>query len=745
VLNSSLRTEDNALTSNDSNQAPHASALPSAFITDLREDLLHHDPLLACLVELTRLHGRPSTRAALSAGLPLEGGCLTPSLFARAATRAGLSSRIVRRALASIDNVLLPVILLLKGDQACVLLGWNEAGDTAQLLFPETGQGEITLSRDELNDRYMGIALFARPRFAFDARTPEVGKVVTRHWFWGALLEQSPLYRDVLGAALLINIFALVMPLFSMNVYDRIVPNNAIDTMWMLALGVFLIFIMDFMMRLLRGHFVDLASARIDVKLSAMIMERVLGMRLEAKPASVGSFSSNLRSFESVRDFIASATVSALIDFPFAILFLLVITWISWPLVFIPIVGLILGLIYAYVIQHKMHELVETTYRASAMRNASLIESLTSIETIKTQGAEGVIQNKWERSTAFLARTSAQMRLLSSSATNGAMTITQVVNVLLVVAGVYLIQDRHLTMGGLIAVTMLGGRAIAPLGQAVGMLMQFQNARMTLETLDKLMAQPVERPDASAFIHRPEIQGEIEFRNVSFSYPGQGEAALQNVSLRITPGEHVVVLGRTGSGKTTLQKLMLGLYQPSDGVVRIDGIDLRQLDPADLRRNVGFVGQDATLFYGTLRENISIGAPYADDSAIVQAAETAGLTQFVNRHPKGFDMLIGERGESLSGGQRQEVAIARAVLMDPPVLFFDEPTSAMDFSTEHGFKERLKRFAAHKTMVIVTHRTSLIDLATRIIVVDDGRIVADGPREQVIEALQSGRVGRASP
>ena len=558
------------------------------------------------------------------------------------------------------------------------------------------------------------------------------------------MLEQSQVYRDVIGAALLINIFALVMPLFSMNVYDRVVPNNATDTLWMLAMGVFLIFGMDFMMRLLRGHFVDLASARIDVKLSALIMERVLGMRLEAKPASVGSFASNLRSFESVRDFIASATVTVLIDFPFSFLFLLVIAWISWPLVFIPIIALVVGLIYAYVIQHKMHELAETTYRASALRNASLIESLTSLETIKTQSAEGAVQTKWERTTSFLARTSAQMRLLSASATNGAMTITQVVNVLLIVAGVYLIKDRQLTMGGLIAITMLGGRAIAPLGQLVGMLMQFQNARMSLETLDKLMAQPVERPDASAFIHRPEIQGEIELRNVSFSYPGQGEAALQNVSLRITPGEHIVVLGRTGSGKTTLQKLMLGLYQPTDGVVRIDGIDLRQLDPADLRRNVGFVGQDATLFYGTLRENISIGAPYADDSAIVLAAETAGLSQFVNRHPKGFDMLIGERGESLSGGQRQEVAIARAVLMDPPVLFFDEPTSAMDFSTEHGFKERLKRFAAHKTMVIVTHRTSLIDLATRIIVVDDGRIVADGPREQVVEALQSGKVGGAS-
>lgn len=732
------------MTSLDSSPIPPGNAETNIFVADLREDLLHHDPLLACLVELTRLHGRPSTRAALSAGLPLESGCLTPSLFARAATRAGLSSRIVRRPLDAIDLALLPVILLLKGDQACVLLGWDEAGDTARLLFPETGQGEVWLPRAALAERYLGIALFARPRFSFDARTPEVGKVAERHWFWGALIEQGPVYRDVIGAALLINLFALVLPLFSMNVYDRVVPNNATDTLWMLALGVSLVIGMDYVMRLLRGHFVDLASARIDVKLSALIMERVLGMRLEARPASVGSFASNLRSFESVRDFIASATVTALIDFPFALIFLLVITWISWPLVLIPIVGLICGLIYAYVVQHKMHELSETTYRASAQRNATLIESLTALETIKTQGAEGVVQNKWERTTAFLARTGAQLRLLSASATNGAAAITQVVNVVLIIAGVYLIQERLLTMGGLIAVTMLGGRAIAPLGQAVGLLMQFQNARMSLSTLDKLMQQPVERPDAAAFIHRPELQGEIEFRNVSFNYPSQGEAALQNISLRIAPGEHVVVIGRTGSGKTTLQKLMLGLYQPSEGVVRIDGIDLRQLDPADLRRNVGFVGQDATLFYGTLRENIAIGAPYADDSAIVAAAEVAGLTQFVNRHPKGFDMLIGERGESLSGGQRQEVAIARAVLMEPPILFFDEPTSAMDFSTEHGFKERLKRFAAHKTLVIVTHRTSLIELATRIIVVDDGRIVADGPREQVVEALQSGRVGRAA-
>ena len=715
----------------------------SGAASGLREDLLHHDPLLGCLVEMTRLHGRPSTRAALTAGIPLEKGCLTPSLFARSAARAGFACKIVRRPVERIDNALLPAILLLNGDEACVLLGWEGEGDAAvaRLLFPETGQGEIRLVRDELQTRYLGIAIFCRPRFTFDARAPEVGKVKLRHWFWGTLAEQWPVYRDVVAAALLINVFALVMPLFSMNVYDRVVPNNAVDTLWMMALGVLLIIGMDFAVRLLRGHFIDLAGARIDVQLSSTIMERVLGMRMEGKPASVGSFASNLRAFESVRDFIASATVSALIDLPFALIFILVIIWISWPLALIPLIALVIGLIYAHVVQHKMHELAETSYRAAAMRNGALIESLTALETIKTQCAEGTVQKKWESTTAFLARINAQTRLLSASAMNGAAAIQQTVNVVLIIGGVYLIHAGNLSMGGLIAVTMLGGRAITPLGQVVGLLMQYQNARTALESLEKLMANPIERGD-DEFIHRPELSGDIEFRDVSFSYPGQAESALRNVSFRIHAGEKVVIIGRTGSGKTTLQKLILGLYKPTEGAVRLDGIDQRQLDPADIRRNIGFVGQECILFYGSLRENISIGAPYADDSAIVQAAEVAGLTQFVNRHPQGFDMLIGERGESLSGGQRQEVAIARAVLMDPPVLLLDEPTSAMDFSTEHQFKQRIRQYAAHKTMIIVTHRTSLIELADRIIVVDEGRIVADGPREQVIDALQSGKVGK---
>ena len=711
----------------------------------LPEDQLHHDPLLDCLVELTRIHGRPSTRAALSAGLPLPRIGLTPSLFHRAAARAGFASKVVRRPLERIEPALLPAILLLEGNQACLLVGWQGEGEgaTAQVLFPESGQGAVSLPRAEIERRYAGIAIFARPRFRFDQRTPQVGEIAQRHWFWGAFLEQLPVYRDVLMAAAIINVLALAMPLFTMNVYDRVVPNFAVETLWMMAAGILLVLGVDYALRLLRGHFVDLAGARIDHQLSALIMERVLGMRMADRPASVGSFAATLRSFESVRDFIASATVTALIDFPFAILFLLAMAWISWPLVFVPILGGIAMLVYSYVIQHKMQELSETTYRASALRNATLIESLTALETIKAHGAEGQMQAKWEKTAAFLARVSGELRLLSSSVMNGANTLQQFVNLAAVVAGVYLIHIGWLTMGGLIACTMLAGRAMQPMAQLVALMMQYQNARLALKSLEETMQRPTERANESAFIHRTEIRGEIEFRDVSFSYAKDTEPVLKNASLRIRPGEHVVVLGRVGSGKTTLQKLILGLYAPTSGAVYIDGVDLRQLDPADVRRNIGYVGQDTLLFYGSLRDNIAIGAPYADDQTIIEAAEMGGLAEFVNRHPQGFDMLIGERGESISGGQRQGVAMARAVLLDPPILLLDEPTSSMDFSSEEQLKERLRRFTEHKTMVIVTHRLSLLNLAHRIVVLDAGRVVADGPRDQVIADLQSGKVGKA--
>jgi ATP-binding cassette subfamily C protein LapB len=710
--------------------------------TGLSDENLQIDPLLDCLVELSRIHGRPETRAGLSSGLPLTTAGMTPSLFVRAASRVGLAAKVVRRPLDKIEATLLPAVLLLDGDTACVLLAWEEDG-SAQVLYPETGQGTVSVPSEELAARYAGIAIFVHPKFRFDRRAPEVGRA-PRHWFWGAFQDQLPLYRDVLAAALLINVFALAFPLFSMNIYDRVVPNFAVETLWMLALGLAIVLGIDYALRLMRGYFVDLAGARIDIRLSALIMERVLGMRLADRPPSVGAYAATLRSFESLRDFIASATVTAVIDLPFALLFLVVLAWISWPIVFIPLVGLALVVGYSYSVQARMKELSESTFRAAAMRNATLVESLTAMETIKAHGAERVMQTKMESTSAFLADVSSRLRLLSSSVVNGVNSLTQLVNVATVVAGVYLIHEGQLTMGGLIACTMLGGRAMAPLGQMVALMMQYQNAHTALLHLEQTMDNEGERPSQTSFLHRPDLKGDIVFQNVHFAYPGRTEEALRDVSFRIAAGEKVVVIGRVGSGKTTLQRLILGLYTPSKGAVTIDGVDLRQLDPTELRRNIGYVEQDAMLFYGTLRDNIRISSPLAEDGAILAAAEVGGLTALADRHPQGFDMVVGERGESLSGGQRQGVAIARAALLDPPIIMLDEPTGSMDFTSEAQFKERLRHFAQHRTVLVVTHRNSLLEIADRIIVLDEGRVVADGPRERVLDDLKAGRVGKAS-
>jgi ATP-binding cassette subfamily C protein LapB len=650
----------------------------------------------------------------------------------------------MRRELTDIENALLPVVLLLNDAEACLLVGWEDGGNTAQVIFPELGDAATALPLAELQFRYAGTVIFARPEFRFDRRAPEVGRVARRHWFWGAFTENLPVYRDVLLAAGLINVFALAMPLFIMNVYDRVVPNQAVETLWLLAIGLCLVLFFDFALRMMRGYFIDLAGKRIDVDLSARIMERVLGIRLENRPVSAGSFAANLRSFETVRDFIASATVTALVDLPFAVLFLVVMAWIDLPM-FVPVLfGMVLVVGYAWLVQAKMHDLAETTYRAGAMRNANLVESLVGLETVKAVGAEGVMQRKWERSAIFLARVSNQLRLLAATTINSAAWMQQLVSLAIIILGVYRIGVAELSMGGLIACTMLAGRAMAPFGQVAGLLTQYHNAVTALTSLDEIMGKATERDTDTGFVSRPVFRGEIDFRDVEFGYPGDNGAALRKVSFNIQPGERVALLGRVGSGKSTLLRLMLGLYQPQSGTIRIDGVDIRQLDPTQLRRNVGYVPQDATLFFGSLKENILLAMPHLDDSDLLAAAQVAGLAEMVNTHPRGFDMLVGERGESLSGGQRQGVAIARAVVHNPPILLLDEPTGSMDHSSEDTIKRNFQQFATGKTMVIVTHRTTLLELVDRIIVIDNGRIVADGPKARVVEALRQGRIEKAA-
>ncbi len=702
------------------------------------------DELLLCLQFLARAHGELPTRDALMAGLPAENGRLTPGLFSRAARRAHLSSQLVSCPLSELKDALLPAIVLLRDERACVLLGFNEDRSQVRIAYPELADAPVEVPLTAIAADYLGSTIYARPTQRYDARTPEVRAGRHDHWFWGVIAESRPLYRDVLLAALLANLFALGMPLFTMNVYDRVVPNHAFETLWVLALGLLLMLISDLVLRTMRGRFVDLASSRADVKLSAFIMERVLGTRMEQRPASAGSFASNLRAFESVRDFIGSATVVAFIDLPFALIFMVVIGWISWYMLVPLTLGAIIMLVYALAVQGRMHELAETTYRAGAQRNATLIEGLVGFETIKALAAEAPIQRKWEKSAALLARVGAQLRLLSSTASNTSGFVQQLINLAIVIIGVYLISERALTMGGLIACTMLASRAMAPVGQVAGLLVQYHTASTALTSLNEMMARDIERPENTHFISRGALKGAIDFRDVSFSYPGQSEPSLRNLSFSIKPGEKVAILGRIGSGKTTLEKLILGLYLPTQGAVLVDGIDLRQLDPAELRRQIGYVQQDVMLFYGSLRDNIILGAPLADDAAIVKAAEIGGILSLVNQHPKGFDMLVGERGESLSGGQRQGVAIARAVINDPPILLLDEPTSSMDFSSEDDIKRRLGEYAQGKTVILISHRTSLLDLADRIIVMDGGRIMADGPKDQVVTALRQGRIGKAA-
>lgn len=701
------------------------------------------DTLLESLLLICRMNGVAISRDALMAGLPLKEGRLSPSLVKRAAARANLVSNILKKPLPAIRSEFLPVILLLEEEEACLLLGWDDEKKFARVIFPELGDAEVRVTMDELATRYSGYAIAAKPKFLFDQRAPSVGNVKLKHWFWGTLAENAKIYQDIMLAAFLINMFALAMPLFTMNVYDRIVPNRSLETLWVLVLGVIVIICADFALRTMRAYFLDWASHRVDIKLSGRIMEQVLGLKLEQRPNSVGSFASNLRSFENVRDFITSATITTLIDIPFALIFVLVIAWISWPMILPVIAGGVIMLIYALSVQTRLHEISETMFRASAIRNATLIESLVGLETVKALGIEGQMQRKWEKSAAFLTEVGGKMKLLSTSINNGAMGIQQMVNVLMILLGVYLVINGDLTMGGLIACSMLSGRALAPISQAATLMTQYHNSSTSLASLDDLMHKPVERPDTSNFLSRKAFTGDIEFRDVSFSYPGSEVNALKGVTFKVRAGEHVAILGRMGSGKTTLHKLILGLYEPTAGAVMVDGIDLRQIDPAELRRCIGYVQQDTNLFYGTIRDNIAVAAPHADDELVLSAARIGGIDEFINAHPKGFDMLVGERGETLSGGQKQGVGIARAMITNPSIVLLDEPTSAMDHSGEEAIKKRLMEASVGKTLMVITHRSSLFDLVDRIIVIDGGKIVADGPKDQVIEALRTGRVGKS--
>lgn len=699
------------------------------------------DPLLGCLEIISGLHETPLSATAFKAGLPLENELMTPELFCRSAARAGLSAKIVRKKFSKISKLTLPCVLLLDGNKACVLV--EIVGDDATVIFPEMGRGSHKMRLEQLEQVYTGLSIFVRPLYKYDHRSADLDVEHPRSWFWGTLADFWPVYARVAVAAILVNLFAIASPLFTMNVYDRVVPNNAVETLWVLAIGVGIVFIFDFLLKTLRGYFVDSAGKNADIILASRLFEQVMGIKMSARPQSAGSFANQLREFETLREFFSSATMVAMIDLPFIFLFISIIYMIGGPIAYVPMTAVPVVIIVSVALQFPLRSWVQKTFREAAQKHALLVESINGLETIKSLGVEGRIQKNWENFVRQSSGSSNAARFISMNAVNFSAFVQNLCSVATIIVGVYLISEGDLTMGGLIACSILSGRALAPLAQVVGLLTRFNQSMSALSALDKIIKMPVERPKNKVFLHRPKFDGRIEFRNVSFKYPGQKISALNNVNFSIDPGDKVGLIGRIGSGKTTIEKQIMGLYTPDEGSVLVDGADTRQLDPAELRTNIGYISQDIFLFFGTVRENIAMGAEEVDDDAMVRASKIAGVDDFVKSHPLGYDMPVGEGGNNLSGGQRQSISVARALVRDPPILVMDEPTAMMDHAAEARFVSRLKDAMGDKTMVLITHRLSLLTLVDRLIVVDNGKIVADGPREDVLKALSGSQINSA--
>ncbi len=562
--------------------------------------------------------------------------------------------------------------------------------------------------------------------------TPAQGRY--GHWFWGPLAASRSLYVQVLIAALLTNVFALGTSIFTMIVYDRVLPHNAVDSLIALIVGVIVIFACDFVIRTLRGYILDVAGSRADMAIGDALFDHVIELDMRAKRGSIGSLANVMKEFESVRDFLTSATLTTLIDIPFALIFLAAVWMIGGPLVWVPLIVIPSILIVGLAVQPAMRRLTESGQQDGQNKHTVLVESISGIETIKSLGIGPIMRARWQKAIAHQARIGLKTRFLGQISTNFSNLATQISQVAVVSMGVFMVAKGQIGMGAIIACTILAGRAIGPLTQLSQLATRANYSYASYKALARLMNEPREqRADPTAEPKQP-ADGSIDLLQLSFRYPQQEKGGLEGIHLSIAAGERVAIVGRVGSGKTTLSRLLLSLYQPTEGEVRIGGVNARDIDPGDLRRHIGVVMQEIWLVSGTVRQNIALGAHRASDEAILEAARIAGVHDIVSGHPDGYNLMLGERGEGLSGGQRQAIAIARALVGKPSILLMDEPSSAMDINAERSLIERLKPALGSSTLVLITHKATLLELVDRVIVMDQGRVMADGPKAQVLAA-----------
>lgn len=685
-------------------------------------------------------YGRPTSDIVLFSGLPDE---ISRSLelddVEHLAQRIGLE--VIRHGERECreGNFDCPAIIVFENGGVLPLLETDVDGNYVTDLVPASGN-PVKLTRQEL------VALKPSFGFAFTlyyqnasdtASVGMAGEIERRHWLLRALVPYWRTYMRVIMAALFINLIALGSPLFTMNVYDRVLPNKAFPTLWVLAIGITLAYTFDFLLKTARAALIDHAGRNADLRLSQMIFDKVLNSTLASRPLSTGEYANRVTQYEFVREFFTSNTVGLLIDTAFVFIFLIVIYMLSGWLVVIPAVALVLSVLIGLHAQAKIgHRMAAATNEASR-RQALLVETISTIETVKSLRAEAGMLRRWQELMKLSSRTSEEIKHVSSNAVNLTNLVQQMVSVLIVIAGTYEFSEGHLAMGAIIATVMLAGRAGAPLGQIAMALARFRQAMTSLKILDKIMEQPEDRPSTVGFVNREIKRGGFSFQNVSFQYPGSDYKVINQLSLTVAPGERVGIIGRIGSGKTTLGRLLDGLFLPSDGRLLIDGVDIRQYHMSEVRSAVAVAGQSSDLFSGTVKENLLIGRADATDEELLHVSRMTGVDEFVSNHPRGFDMPVGERGSNLSSGQKQALAIARLLLTKPKIVFLDEPSGAMDLASERHLLAKLSTaFSRETTLLIATHRFSMLELCDRLVVIDKGRIVADGPKAAVLEAMQ---------
>lgn len=566
----------------------------------------------------------------------------------------------------------------------------------------------------------------------------------TGDWFWKPFTSSWWAYLQGALAAGLINILSIVAALYSMQVYNRVLPSKSTNTLMVLTIGVMLVYVVDFILKTLRAYVLDYAGKRVDTELSDAVFSQGMGVRMESRPQHVGTFISQLREHESIREFLMSTAIFVLSDLPFLVIFLIVIWIIGGQLVYVPLIVIPLVLIIAGIVQWPLARYSREHVRETNARSGLLIEAIEGAETLKTLNAEWRMKRRWKELTGMLSDTSLKVKSLTNFSTNVAASAQQVMFVCIIALGAVLVQRGELTAGALMACSILAGRALTPVSQLVGIITRIHHVRASASVLDKIMAMPVDRPLDVSFLSLESHAGKINLTGAEFSYMGSDVPALLVNQLQILPGERVAILGRTGSGKSTLLRLLSGLYMPTKGRVLMDDVDIHQIDPSKFRNTVGYMTQDVRLFAGTLKENLLLGAGVVSDDRMIEAARVTGIDRYVNVHPKGFDLPIYEGGGGMSGGQRQAVGLARLMLSDPKVYLLDEPTASMDQQTEREF---IDRFGAHlakdRTLIIVTHKPSILALAERIIILEQGRVVMDGARDEVLRRL-SGAPATAS-